>query len=144
MINAFAVLPNGSHATTRSRKMTLARATRLLCLRLSRTLRRASEMANWDVTKLDVFKYLRCLRHLGKAMLLVVFALAWLEVQAVFSCSLAPAWRQGGLIMRALVGITGAVFLAMVSLPAWQGLSGVPDGYRAWPLPSLDAFGATD
>ncbi|RMZ52914.1 hypothetical protein APUTEX25_001033 [Auxenochlorella protothecoides] len=98
-------------------------------------------MANWDVTKLDVFKYLRCLRHLGKAMLLVVFALAWLEVQAVFSCSLAPAWRQGGLIMRALVGITGAVFLAMVALLLWAYLATfaanpglVPPGWQPFEL----------
>lgn len=85
---------------------------RLRVLRGLRTMRRAAPA--FSVTDLDVFRYLRFLRHLGKVMLLVVFGLAWLEVEAVIQCSLAPAWRQGGLFARLAVVMTSLLLCFLV------------------------------
>ena len=71
-------------------------------------------LSNMDVTSLDCFRFLRFLRHIGKAMLLLVFGLAWLEIYAVFTCALGPSWRSGGFFLRLGVFCVAIVFITLV------------------------------
>lgn len=85
---------------------------------------------------LDLFRFCRILRHVGKIMLLIVVGLSFMIAYSSVSAALAPGFKSPSLSIRALSVLGLLIYTAIVGMMLWSYLAafatdpgGVPQGW---------------